>query len=281
MDGGPLASLTQLDIVGEGAIPDHVTERRDAIVALQGRRLIFANFVAAALFGRLSALRNTSLLGAVNVGMNDVLAFSPRGQRLVVERTRYTTAVLGPKLNRLTGGPALRFVPPEDLATAIAFIEQLPSRAAEFAYANLEVCMAMNYQAAILHNAQHAPASLALNFSVAEALVKEIFLCYGLVAGEPRRSFATKSHTIAARSRSSFRGMSMATMLPVLESGGLISGYLAQRLQQSRSLRNNLMHGAVAVAVTESGPMQTAVRDLWSLLLDAPFELTAGYTMRL
>lgn len=60
---GPLASIEQLEAVGSGAfaIPGHVTENRDALIALQSRRLLFANFIAGALFGRLGAIRHSSL----------------------------------------------------------------------------------------------------------------------------------------------------------------------------------------------------------------------------
>lgn len=106
LDGGPLESIVQLDSVGAGAIPDHVSRRRDEIVALQGRRLLFANFVAGALFGRIAALQHTSLSGALNVGMNDMLVFEQRGDVLAVERTEYTDRVLGPKAAAVRGAGA-------------------------------------------------------------------------------------------------------------------------------------------------------------------------------
>lgn len=279
LDSGPLQSIEQLDIVGAGAIPDHVTQRRDEIVALQGRRLLFANFIAAALFGRIAALQHTSLSGALNVGMNDMLVYEQRGDALAVERTPYTNRVLGPKVAAMAAGRA-RTVPGTTLVAARQFTSALASRAAELSHVNLETCMAMNYQAAILHNAQHAPASFAINFSVAEALVTEVFHAYGLVGGQPPKSFATRPHSLAVLSNNAFNKLNLAGKLTALKDGGLISSYLEQRLQLARAQRNDLMHGALPVAVTDSGPLQTAVRDLWALLLDDPFELTAGYTMR-
>lgn len=277
LDTGNLASIDQLDFNATGAIPDYVTQRKDEIVALQGQRLMFANFVAAALFGRIAALQHTALTGAVNVGMNDMLAFRRHGDHLQVEDTSYTARILSPKAKAL---PRLRAIAIEQVANAATFTRDLVQRDAEFSYANLQTCMAMNYQAAVLHHAQHAPASLAINFSVAEALVNEIFHVYGLVGTAAPKAFATRAHSIANMSNSVFRKKTMSEQIALLETGGLIGSYLAQRLQAARVQRNDLMHGAIAVDVTHSGPLQTMVRDLWALLLDGPFELTAGYMMR-
>ncbi len=283
LDAGALGSIEQLDAVGPGAfaIPDHVTARRDEVVALQGRRLLFANFIAGALFGRICAIRHTALSGAASPGMNDILVFERRSNVLAVETTPYTNAVLGPKLAvTRQGSPRLQVIEAADLADASAFTEGLAARASDFAYANLQVCIAMNYQAAVLHNAQLAPASFAINFSVAEALINEIFYAYGAVTGTTRKAFATQSHTVASVSPRGLRDRNLATKVQNLENGGLIAPYLAQRLQTARVARNDLMHGAIPVAVTASGDLQTMVRDLWGLLLDQPFELNAGYTMR-
>jgi hypothetical protein len=277
LDGGNLASIEQFDFRGTGLIPDYVTERKDEVVALQGRRLLFANFVAAALFGRIAALQHTSLTGAISVGMNDMLVFQRQGARLQVENSQYTERILAPKAKSLA---QLRAIPIEQVANATAFTHTLALRKSQFRYANLQTCMAMNYQAAVLHQAQHAPASFAINFSVAEALVNEIFHVYGLVGKATVKPFASRTHNIASMSKSAFRKKTMSDQITLLNTGGLIDSYLAQRLQDARVQRNDLMHGAIAVDVTHSGPLQTIVRDLWALLLDGPFELTAGYTMR-
>lgn len=281
LEGGPLASIDLFDVEGTGAVPDYVTQRRDEVVALQGRRLLFANFVAAALFGRIAGLRHSPLSGAASAGMNDILCFKRHGDMLAIEQTAYTRAVLGRKLDNVrTNSASVRIAPAASLADAVQFTQALAAKEAEFAFANLQVCMAMNYQAAILHAAQHAPASFTLNFSVAEALVNEIFFACGAVDSEPRKGFATRSHSVPTVSRKTLRSMTMAQKLTALGTGGIIEPYLVQRLHAARTLRNDLMHGAVPVAVTQSGPLQTAVRDLWALLIDGPFELIAGYAMR-
>lgn len=283
LDSGELASIEQLDAVGPGAfaIPDYVTERRDEILVLQGRRLLFANFIAGAVFGRICAIRHTALSGAVSAGMNDILAFERRGDAIAVENTAYATEVLGPKLAAAKqNAPHMQLISAGDLSDAARFTESLAARASAFAFANLQVCMAMNYQAAVLHHAQLAPASFAINFSVAEALINEVFFAYGAVTTVPRQAFAAHHHTMAPVSRKTLRERNLKTKIEDLEGGGLISSYLGQRLQAARLARNDLMHGAIPVAVTASGDLQTIVRDLWGLLLDAPFELNAGFAMR-
>ena len=63
-------------------------------------------------------------------------------------------------------------------------------------------------------------------------------------------------------SNNQFRNMTIVQRLTSLRDGGLIAPYLEQRLQEARNRRNDLMHGAIPVAVTESRPLQTTVRDL-------------------
>ncbi|WP_282611006.1 hypothetical protein [Pelagibius sp. Alg239-R121] len=52
LDDGSLRSIMQLRSVEPGMVPEHVTQNGDDILALQGSRLGFANFISAALFGR-------------------------------------------------------------------------------------------------------------------------------------------------------------------------------------------------------------------------------------
>jgi hypothetical protein len=125
LDGGNLASIEQFDFRGTGLIPDYVTQRKDEVVALQGRRLLFANFVAAALFGRIAALQHTSLTGAISVGMNDMLVFQRQGARLQVENSQYTERILAHKAKSLA---QLRAIPIEQVANATAFTHALALR---------------------------------------------------------------------------------------------------------------------------------------------------------
>lgn len=281
LPAGSFASVERLDFRGTGLIPEEVTSNKDLIVELQTQRLSFANFIAAALFGRVMARRHTAITGAGFSGLDQILTCGIHDGHLVPEPTGYTRAVLGPKLAATTEEAArARVLTRDELRDGVSFILHLADREDAFQYANLQACMVMNYQGAILHNEQHAAASLGLNFAVAEALVKEIFHAYGLAPGATRQAFATKAHTVAALSGNAFRRRSVADLLQDLRDGGMIEPYLHQRLDAARDLRNNLMHGAVPVMLSQSGEAQTAVRDLWALLIDGPFELNAGFTMR-
>jgi hypothetical protein len=138
----------------------------------------------------------------------------------------------------------------------------------------------MNYQAAILHNQQHATASLAINVAVAECLIKEIFYAYGLVGDRKPHQFATVSHRVEQVSDARFKKMVLAEQLQRLKGGNLISSHLFERINEARLIRNSLMHSGSLVTPRQSGECQTVVRDLWAFLVDPPFELNSGWAYR-
>lgn len=281
-DSGPLHSITALRSGGAGVVPDHVTQSQDEVIELQGRRLVFANFIAAGLFGHLSAIRHTALSGAQYAGMHQIVAFAPSGMGIVIEQSPHTEAVIAPKVRFAREQPrSVQVVPRDQIAEAVTFMSHIAQREDEFEHANLQACMVMNYQGAILHNEQHSAASLALNFAVAEALINEIFVAYGIAGGRTSKAFATRPNTCAAMTDAKLSKLPVIEKIDRLKQGGLIDDYLHQRLQEGRDLRNGLMHSAASVAARQSGTMQTVVRDLWSYLLDQPFELNAGWSMRI
>ncbi|MDN5941466.1 MAG: hypothetical protein L0H94_06260 [Nitrospira sp.] len=172
------------------------------------------------------------------------------------------------------------FLEESDIDDAISYVQHVLERRNDFEYADMQSCMVMNYQAAILHNQQHAAASLVLNFSVIESLMREIFMAYGLVANITVKSFATKQHTVSRVSKKTFDDMTAHKVMEALQSGGLLNDYLYQRLDSVRKKRNGLMHKGVMISPRDSGDCQTLVRDLWAFLIDTPFELTAGWSYR-
>ncbi|GAB3679065.1 hypothetical protein [Salinisphaera aquimarina] len=282
MDSGPLASIDRLETTGSGAVPEYVMQNHDDVVELQGRRIIFANFIAGAIFGHLAALRHSAMSGAQYAGMDEILAFTVSGAQLHIEHSKYAAAVLNPKIRLVREEPArMRIVTDEQRAAALSFLDHIADRHSAFESVDLQACMVMNYQAAILHNEQHAAASLALNFSVAEALIDEIFRVYGLLGIATPKPFATRGHTVAPVSNTQFARWKLQNKIEALANGKLIATSLNQRLEDARKLRNGLMHRAAAVTVRQSGEMQTTVRDLWTLLLDQPFELAAAWSMRI
>lgn len=282
LDNGSLQSITKYQTRGSGMIPDHVRQNHDDIVDLQGRRMIFANFIVAALFGRLSAIRHSSLTSAQYAGMDKIIACTPSGSELVVEHSKHTNELLSPKVHLIRQKPNhMKIISPDELAEAIDFVAHVSKREDMFQYADMQACMVMNYQAAILHNEQHAAASLALNFSVAEALIEEIFWAYGIVGDQAPKSFAKVEHTVPQVSKRQFSKWGLGQKILHLSDGNLIDYYLHHRIDEARKIRNHLMHRAVSVSVTQSGNMQTVVRDLWSHLIDEAFELISGWSMRM
>lgn len=282
LDEGPLRSIMRLQTTGSGMVPEGVMRNHDEIVELQSRRTTFANFIAAALFGRLCAIRHRALSGAQYAGMDEIVAFGISGGALLMEHSRHADAAIAPKVRFARENPnRVQVVPEADTAEAVAFIGRLAEREEQLEQASLQACMVMNYQAAILHQEQHSAASLALNFSVTEALIQELFFAYGLVGNRTPRPFATRPQTVQRVSARVFRDWRLARRIEVLAEGGLIGSYLRQRLDEARTLRNNLMHSAASVSVEQSGAMQAVVRDLWSYFLDDPFELLSCWSMRL
>lgn len=282
LNTGPLASIDRLETTGSGTVPEYVMNNYDAVVELQGRRMTFANFIAGAIFGHLAALRHSALSGAQYAGMDEILGFTVSGRQLYIENSKHAAALLNPKIRLVREEPArMRIVTDEQRAAALSFLDHVADRQGAFESADLQACMVMNYQAAILHNEQHAAASLALNFSVAEALIDEVFRAYGLLGTANPKPFATRSHTVAPVSNNQFAKWNLQKKTEVLAGGKLIATFLYQRLKDARKLRNGLMHRATTVTVRQAGEMQTAVRDLWTLLLDRPFELAAGWSMRI
>ena len=140
--------------------------------------------------------------------------------------------------------------------------------------------MVMNYQAALLHNQQQAAASLALNFSVIESLIKEIFHAYGIINGTEIKSFidTKREYEFTSISKNEFRRMRLVKLIKILNDGGLIDDYGFNRIEKLRKKRNKLMHKGMMISPLESGDAQTLVCNYWSHLVDTPFELNANWS---
>jgi hypothetical protein len=280
-DSSDLASIDVLKFRGQGIVPEEVMENDDCIHDLQERRMLFINFVSAAFFGRVAAKAHTSLSGALYNGQDRITGFDIVGNTVSIQWTELISRAIEGKVNALNNEKQQSdFLEESDIDDAISYVQHVLERQNDFEYADLQSCMVMNYQAAILHNQQHAAASLALNFSVIESLVREIFMAYGLVANSTVKSFATKQHGVPKISKKDFGKMTAKKALEALHSGGLLDDYLYQRLNSVRKKRNGLMHKGVMISPRDSGDCQTLVRDLWAFLIDAPFELTAGWSYR-
>lgn len=278
-DSSDLASIDVLKFYGQGIVPEEVMENEDNINNLQEKRMLFVNFVSAAFFGRVSANTHKSLAGALYNGQDKIAGFNIVKGVVSIQETELIARSIQEKVNALNSGKLqYYFLKDSDIDDAISYIQHILQRQNDFGYADLQSCMVMNYQAAILHNQQHAAASLALNFSVIESLAREIFIAYGLVDNTTIKPFATKQHNIATISRRTFNEMRIVNIIETLHQGNLINDYLYQRLETARTKRNNLMHKGEKISPKDSGDCQTIVRDLWAFLVDTPFELIAGWS---
>lgn len=272
-----------LDSTECGEVPQEVMESRDRLVSLQEKRLKFANFVSAVIFGRLSGLRHTSLTGAVYNGMDSVFGFAivdgdfnfPQSDQDRLMRLLY------PKIVAMQSGREASYrVPQEQLVSACAYVGEVVRRADELKKCDLRECLVMNYQAAILHERQHFQASLALNFVAIEVLVDELFFFCGLVNGHSPSQFSTVQPK-ATFSSNEFQKMGFDKKVENLLLAGVIDDYLARRLNDARKKRKDLMHRAQHVAMGESGNCQTVIRDILHRFIEAPFELNAGASYRM
>jgi len=280
-DSGELASIDALRFTGGGRVPEKVINNENELYQLQENRIAFINFVSAAFFGRISAKKQTALTGALYNGQDKVMRFGIEQGMATIQWIESSTRDIEEKIEAFNlEEHQSYFLQDSDVNDAISYVHHLLQRQNDFEYAELKSCMVMNYQAAILHNQQHAAASLALNFSVIESLVGEIFHSYGLIEGTTIKLFATQIHEISKISITAFNGMSLRNRVEILNEGGLISDYLRDRIDCARKKRNKLMHKGDRVSPKDSGECQTIVRDLWAFCINMPFELNMSWSYR-
>lgn len=281
-DSSRLASIDTLKYTGPGHTPKEVMDNDDDIHRLQDKRVLFINFVLAAFFGRVIAMAHTSLTGALYSGQDKITAFALENDSITIQWTEILDQLIGTKILALNASKCTHNILDDTaIDDGISYIQHLLHRHQEFAYADLQSCMLMNYQAAILHNQHQAAASFALNFSAIESLAREVFLAYGFVEGIEAQPFATSSCQISQTvSKKTFKNMKLCKVLEMLGDSGLLDDYLYQRIEIARKKRNNLMHKGVVLDPRESGDLQSAVRDVWALLINSPFELNAGWAYR-
>lgn len=282
-DSSYLGSIDALDFRGEGLVPHEIYENEKEIHNLQENRIEFINFVCAVIFGRICGKGHKPLIGATYNGQDQVAEFHIYNGKINLSKWSYhIIQKIQTKINDNLDVETQEFRPTyilnHEIDDSISYLTHVLSRQESFEHASIQRCMTINYQAAILHNKQHAAASLLLNFSVIESLILEIFMAYGLVAQSSTKSFATKKHHVSKITRKDFKNKSINLLIKILHEGKLIDQYLFDRIEQARIIRNNLLHKGEAINPKDSGTCQTTVRDLWVFLIDAPFELAAQWT---
>jgi hypothetical protein len=231
--------------------------------------------LAAGFFGRLCGKNGMALMGANYSGQDKISNFDVVQHYKSIQPQEFIFRSLEEKMKSIVQG---FLVSDSDIDSAIGFVQDTLLRQSDFEHTDLQNCMVMNYQAAILHGQQHFAASLSLNFLVVESLIKEIFMVYGLVGDSQVKGFATKTHSVLKKSRSEFSGSTVNDLVKELYQGKLLDDHLHKRITGSKAVRNGLMHKGRRVSPEDSGNCQTIVRDLWEFLLDAPFELNSGWS---
>ncbi|MGB1800305.1 MAG: hypothetical protein ACPHLK_05690 [Gammaproteobacteria bacterium] len=280
-DSSDFASIDILRFEEQGCIPDEVMKNDDDIHNLQEKRMLFVNFVLASFFGRVSVKQNRTLDGAIYNGQDKLTSFSEGKDKLIIQWTEELDKAIGEKIKEFNIGNCKHYIlNDDDIDDAISYIQKLITRQNDFNYADMQSCIVMNYQAAILHNQQHATASLALNFSVIESLVKEVIMTCGMVIDCEVKSFESNQSKIKKMTKKKLYEIKMYEAIKMLYKAELISEYLYQRLEYARKKRNSLMHKGETISPKDSGDCQTLVRDLWALLIDTPFELNTAWSYK-
>ncbi|MDO8288932.1 MAG: hypothetical protein Q7T44_06915 [Parvibaculum sp.] len=282
-DNGPLASIEVLELTEGGLVPIEFIENRDRVKTLLFDRMRYINFVAAAIFGRLSTIRNTNLTGANYCGADSIVSFARKEGKITLssQSNEILNSALTHKLNTYHEKKDTNFrIDIADLSHAIDFFGDLLVRNTEFTQLDLISTLALHYQASILHSQQHADACLALNVAVMESLVNEVFFSYGIVGNRGAKAFANTPHTVQHVTDAQFSKMESWKRLEALHNGGLFDSYLKQRIDQLRKTRNKLVHGANRCTPQQSGESSTVIRDILSLLIDQPIDLTTSWSYR-
>ncbi|MCG9891691.1 MAG: hypothetical protein MH252_11515 [Thermosynechococcaceae cyanobacterium MS004] len=282
-DSSYLGSIDALAFSGEGLIPDEVVKNEKKIHDLQEARIEFINFVCAVIFGRICGRGYRPLVGATYNGQDRVAEFDFIEGKIRLLKWSYSViqeiqTKINNYLNIGTRKIEIMLISSHEIDDSISYLAHVLLRKESFEYANMQRCMTINYQAAILHNKQHAAASFILNFSVIESLILEIFMAYGLVNQSSIKSFAVKKHHVSKITKKDFKEKSIQPLVKILYEGELIDYFLFNRIEEARKIRNNLLHKGEAIDPKDSGSCQTTVRDLWTFLIDAPFELVAGWS---
>ena len=161
--------------------------------------MLYVNFIVASFFGRISGKTHCALSGALYSGQNSIRDFRVFGNLIQYPIGNLTMDFDKKIVEKLSGNKNNSiFLKKDSIIDAIKFCQNCFIRQEEFEYLDIQTAMVMNYQAAILHNQQHWAASLALNFSIIESLIKEIFFAYGVIDGTETKSFTKNKYNIAS-----------------------------------------------------------------------------------
>lgn len=281
-----LGAFEFLDTRTPGIIPDVVVESREAVMELQVKRLQMAVFVSACIFGRHAKLTNSSMQKPNYPGLDEVFDWrkDDDGQAIFMlkHENERLSVYLTEKIDDLRRGQLGRYaIPEKHFIEGVECADRLIASAQKSTVSDYPSLLEMSYQASILHNRQHAGASIALCATITEVLVHELFYLAGLVSGKPKESSFSLPHSCAQISKKHLKEMRSGDRLKHLKSGGLIDSYLFERLDSVRRIRNGLLHRGEDARCEASGNALTAIRDLIKICTDEELELGTHWTYRI
>lgn len=272
---GGLSSVRDADWPN-GEIPQEAIQNREMILAAQVERVRHATFVTACILGVHAHETHSSVTEAALPGLHEVYGFAvlPNGQFVVPSQE---TAALAKRLQHRTG--RRRHIPAEHVALGLSLAGRLIEARSTFHVADPLTLMVMSYQGMLLHNRQHAGASIALLGLVAESALDEIIHAYGFVGGVTPRFPAPEGVTHLTSGE--VRKLGFNGRLKLVTAAGLLSTYHASLTDELRLARNALMHEAKDVAPYHSGPALNVVRELLRLCTgETGFELNMSWSYR-
>lgn len=272
--GSALGNVERLIFQGTGSVPNEVMASDDNVFHVQRRRLTFAVYVAACIYGTYGGNSLSALSGMRYPNLGDVAWLRGRDDRFSPEDLERLRTPGGGDASRKTEIPLATITQGFDLGDRLM--------AQPFTVADPIQLLAMAYQAVVLHAAQHASASLALSAVVVEAASLETMWASGIVNNTVKALGAVfPSGFLGSKSKNEARTMTHQTTAALLQDCSVFNGHLYQRIESLRKARNKLMHRGHDATQRQSGEALTAMRDVLQILLNAPrFELNAGFTMR-
>ncbi|MCQ0986874.1 DUF4145 domain-containing protein [Jiella marina] len=272
-----LGGIIKVHFDGSGLVPEEVMESTKHILRVQGARMRLATFVTACVYGTHAYLRASSIDDALFPGLHETFDWVSRGPGSFGVPAHATNALV----SRIIGRTGRRlFICAADVIAGFNLASRLISARGSYHVADPISLIVMTYQAMILHNRQHAGASVALQAVVAESALEELLYACGLVNGVPARF----SHQVPVKpvSPSKARSMKLKARIECLSDAGVLSPYLAQRLHSLRSARNVLMHEGYDATPQQSGEGLTAIRDLLHQCTDERrFELNMTWSYKI
>lgn len=257
-------------------VPQEVMDSRDNALKAQGARMRLATFVTACIFGVHAFETHSSIVDAQFPGYDAIFNWVDLAGRFGVPS--FDTERLATRLLRRSG--RREFIPVAHIESGLDLARRLIDAAPTYETADPVSLIVMTYQAMILHNRQHAGASIALQALVSEGAIEELVQASGLVRGVAAR--LPNPVVEATLSKREARNLGFNGGITTLHEAGLIDNYLVTRLNALRGARNTLMHEAQDPAPGQSGEGLTAVRDLLRLcLLETGFELNMSWSYRI